>query len=403
MNKKDLLVTATCGALAMIGAVAVPGAAFAQQSKGAQQAAPVGVITLKKQAVPRIMTLPGRAVAYQQASITPRVGGIITKVLYTPGQKLKAGDPMFQLDQATYQATVDTDAAALAKAQAAVPTDEANYKRAVKLEGQGYTAAEVATLKASLEEDKASVQSAEAALNFAKVQLGWTTVRSPIDGYAEVPAVTVGNVVTAAQSTALTTVTRLDPIDVDVLEPSSNLLSVHKLIDNGTLTPSTKLEAKLELEDGQTYTGTGQLVTSSSTVSTTTGTVSVRFRFQNPKGQILPGMFLHAQVQLGTVQAWLVPQLATKTQTDGSLSLYIVKDGKSQAVKINADGTYKNDWIVTSGLSDGAQVIVDSLKYMGPGRPVKAVPATIGDDGQVTRQGSSDASSSDASSSAASN
>lgn len=377
------------GAFAIFGASLIAGGANAQQAggSGAPPAVPVGVITLDRHAVPRVVNLPGRAVAYQQADIVPRVGGIITKVLYTAGKKLKAGDPMFQLDTATYQAAVDSDQAALDKAQAAIPTDQANYDRAVKLEGQGYTAAQVAGYKSTLEEDQASVKAAQAALDYAKVQLGWTTVRSPIAGYPAVPVVTVGNVVTASQSTALTTVTRLNPIDVDVLEPSASILSIRKLIEEGTMTPSSKVEAKLTLENGEVYTSTGQLVAPAPTVSTSTGTVSIRFRFENPKRQILPGMFLQAQVRLGTVQGFLIPQEAADVTSDGQISVYLVKNGHAVAQTLTETGSYQNQWVVTSGLQDGDKLIVDGLKYMAAGRPVTPVPATVGKDGAVTRHG----------------
>ncbi|WP_038069235.1 efflux RND transporter periplasmic adaptor subunit, partial [Thioclava dalianensis] len=309
-----------------------------------------------------------------------------TKVLYTSGKKLQAGDPMFQLDTATYQATVDSDQAALDKAQAAIPTDQANYDRALKLEGQGYTAAQVAGYKSTLEEDQASVKAAQAALDYAKVQLGWTTVRSPIAGYPAVPSVTDGNVVTASQNTALTTVTRLDPIEVDVLEPSASILSIRKLVDEGKMTPSSQIVAKLTLENGEVYTSTGQLVAPAPTVSTTTGTVSIRFRFDNPHRQILPGMFLHAQVQLGTVQGFLIPQEAANVTSDGKITVFLEKNGRAASQTLTETGSYQNQWVVTSGLEDGDKLIVDGLKYMGAGRPVAPVPATVGKDGAVTRQ-----------------
>lgn len=352
---------------------------------------PVGIVTVTKQAVPRIVTLPGRATAVQQAEIRPRVDGIITKILYTSGSKVNVGDPLFQLDDASYVATVASDQAAVDKAASAIPTDQANYDRAVKLQGQGYTEAQVATYKSTLEADQATLAAAKAALNYAQIQLGWTTVRSPIEGYVEVPAVTVGNLVTSAQSTALTTVTRLDPIYVDVLEPSANLSSIRNLIDTGVLKPSDKLEAQLTLEDGQSYKGTGQVVAPSSTVSTTTGTVSIRFSFANAERKLLPGMFLRAQVTLGTADAFLVPQLAGTVSVDGFLSVYVVKDGKAALTKLTEIGTHDKQWIVADGLQDGDQIIVDGLKYMAAGRPVKPVPATISPDGAVARSTAVDA------------
>lgn len=350
------------------------------------QSAPkkVGVITLHKATVPRIVTLPGRAVAFEQVDIRPRVSGVISKILYTPGEKLEVGTPLFQLDDASYVAAVAAAEADAVKAKANLPIAQAAYDRAKKLEGSGYTEAQVETAKSGLADAQATLKAAEAALTYARIERSWTTVSSPIQGYAEVTNVSVGDLVTSAQSDSLTTVTRLDPIDVDVLETSTRILSVRDQIEQGILQPSEKMKANLLLENGDTYQGVGTSVAPSKTVSTSTGTISIRFRFENPDQKILPGMFLRGTVELGTIHVFLLPQQAATMQNDGFLKAFLVgKDGKSTQVSLKTLGSYKNSWMVVDGVSEGDQLIVDALKNMRAGAAVSPVEAVIDDNGVV--------------------
>lgn len=341
----------------------------------------VGVMTLKRQDVPQVFDLPGRAVAFAQVSIRPRVSGVVTAIDYTPGKQVATGDPLFQLDDAAYAATVASDDAAVAQAEADLPVKQAAYDRTSKLVGKGFSQADLESAEADLASAKATLASAKAALDYAKTQLSWTTIRSPISGIPEVQAVSVGDLVSAAQTDAMTTVTQLDPIYVDMLEPSSRLLAIRQRIDDGSLTPTSDVDATLLLEDGQTYKGKGRLVTPSAIVSTSTGTVSVRFEFDNPDRKILPGMFLRGTVVIGTEKAFLVPQRATTLSATGGLTAFVVLDGKAKSVDLTYTGTYQNNWIVTGGINDGDQLIVDGLKSVSNGREVKTVPVTIDADG----------------------
>ncbi len=353
----------------------------------AQEAQPmkVGVLTLAQQAVPQSIDLPGRAVAYEQVGVRPRVDGVVEKILYTPGKPLAVGDPLFQLDDAAYVASVASDQASVAQAEADLPVKQAAYDRALKLEGQGYTTAEVESAQSDLASAKATLDAARAALNYAQTELSWTTILSPIEGIPEVAAVSVGDLVTAGQDSAMTTVTRLDPIYVDMLEPSARLLVLRKKIESGLLSPNEKLNATLILEDGETYTGSGALVSPSATVSTSTGTVSMRFEFENGDRKILPGMFLRGTVEFGTMQAFLVPQRATERDaTTGALTAYVVgDDGKAAQVSFSSEAVYRNSWVVTEGLAEGQQLILDGLKTMAAGTAVEAVPAEIDENGLV--------------------
>jgi membrane fusion protein (multidrug efflux system) len=344
----------------------------------------VGVVTLHKQPIPRLFVLPGRAVAYEQVDIRPRVDGVISKILYTPGKKLDVGAPLFQLDDASYVAAVASAEADMASAKANLPVVQAAYDRAKKLEGAGYTKAQVETARSELAGAKATLKASEAALTYARIQHSWTTITSPIKGYAEVPNVSVGDLVTSAQSDALTTVTRLDPIDVDMLDPSTRLLSIRNQIKKGILQPSKGLNAILQLENGETYEGIGKMVAPSKTVSSTTGTISIRFRFENPEQKILPGMFLRGTIQFGTIQAYLVPQRAASMDTTGKLKAYRVSaDGKAEQISMHSEGVYNNNWIATDGINEGDRIIIDNLKFMRVGKPVTPVEAIIDDNGLV--------------------
>ncbi|HDY85096.1 MAG TPA: efflux RND transporter periplasmic adaptor subunit, partial [Methylophaga sp.] len=284
----------------------------------------VGVVSMAKQTVPRISTIPGRAVAYQQVNIRPRVNGVIQTILYKEGKVVAEGDPLFQLDDAIYLAQVAADEASVSTAKANLNVANATYKRAFNLKGSGFTVADVEQAKATLDNAHATLGASKAALNYSKTQLSWTTIKSPINGVTDVAAVSVGDLVVSGQSDALTVVTRLDPIDVDMLVPSANILSVRSQIKAGTLTVNEKIKATLTLENAEIYETTGTLLVPGSIVSTTTGTVPMRFRFDNPDRKILPGMFLRGDVEIGDIQAFLVPQRAAKRQYTGQLSAFIV-------------------------------------------------------------------------------
>lgn len=344
----------------------------------------VGVVELTLQEIPRVVTSPGHAVAFQEVEVRPRVGGVIEEVLYTPDQLLEVGDPLFRIDDSSYVAAEATAQADVATAEANLSVAQSAYDRAVQLEGSGYTEAEVETARASLAEAKATLDAARAALEYARIELSWTTLKSPIAGRADVSTVSVGDLVTAGQSDALTTIVQSDPIYVDVMEASARILSVRKGIAEGTLKQNDTLAATLTLENEDVFRGTGQLVTAGNTVSTTTGTVTIRFKFDNPEHVVIPGMFVRGEIVIGTVQAFLVPQLAATRANSGKLTAYVVgEDGTAQQVTLEDDGSYENAWIVRDGLSEGDQLIVDGLSTLRAGQAVKPVAAIIDEDGVV--------------------
>lgn len=352
----------------------------------AQNAAPpkqVGVVEVASQPVPRIVTLPGRAVSGAEATIRPRVNGIITDILYEAGRPLERGDPMFQIDATTYEANLSSAEAEVASAKATLTQAESAYQRNEQLQGSGTTLAQVESARATMEQAQASVQSAEAALRLAKTELDWTTVTSPIDGMASVAQVSVGDLVTSGQTDALATVTRLDPIEVDILAPSAGMLDTISDIRTGQLQMSEKLQATLTLETGQTYEAMGEMVAPGFSVSTSTGSVDTRFRFDNPHFLLLPGMFVRGQIEFGTMHAILVSQSAATRDKAGKLTAWVIKDGKAEQRRLTDDGSYQNNWIVTEGVEAGELLAVDGLTGLTEGAEVVTVPVTFDENGVV--------------------
>lgn len=365
-------------------AFALPAAA----QQGADAPVRVGVLDMAVQTVPQGFDLPGRGVAIDQVAIRPRVGGVVEQILYTPGQPVKPGDPLFRLDDAAYVAAAAADAATLATAEANLPVKQAAVERATRLVNQGTTRVDLETAQYELAAAQATLEAARAALDYARTELSWTTVRSPIEGVPEVQTVSVGDLVSAGQSAAMTTVTRLDPIYVDMVQSSARLLEFQSRIASGAVTPAASIAATLTLEDGEEFAATGRLISPSAMVSTSTGTIPVRFEFDNPDRRLLPGMFVRGFVTLGTVDAFLVPQRAATRAATGELTAFVVDaDNKSKRVTLTEAGSYRNNWIVTAGIAPGDRLILDGLRGMRPGRAVDPVTATVDENGLVIDSG----------------
>ncbi len=363
---------------------------FAQAGPTGGGMTEVGVMVLSETEVPFTTTLPGRAVAKEQTEIRPRVEGVIEEIAYTAGQRVEAGDLLFRLDAETYEAAYASAEAARDSAEATLITAQAAYDRYTKLEGVGASTSDLESARATLAQAKASVKSAEADLKQAQLDLDRVEIRSPIAGIPDVPEFSVGSLVTANQSDALTTVTRLDPIYVDVSESSARLMRIREQVDAGTLTPGKQLDVTLTLENGEVYDGKGTLISPGVTVSTTTGSIDLRFEFDNPDRLILPGQFLRVDVTLGTSKAILVPQRATTRQSDGTLTAFVAEDGTAHQVTLSYSETANNAWIVTDGVSVGDEIILDGLTNLTDGATITTVPVTINDAGVVEDAASDD-------------
>ena len=352
----------------------------------------VGVVELDEARVPYSVTLPGRAVAFEETDIRPRVAGVISEIVYEPGTEVEVGDVLFRIEGDTFAADLAAAEATVASAEASVSAAETTLARYESLSGTGVTAETVENARVTLAQAEATLSSARAARDLAQLNFDRTEIRSPITGIVDIANVSVGALVTANQTNALTTVTRIDPIYVDVQESSRRVQTIRDRVEAGTLAPGENLDVSLQLETGNTYAMPGTLVTGGTSVSTTTGTSIFRFRFDNPDREILPGQFLRVDITLGETPAILVPQRATSRAADGTLTAFIAVDGVAEERTLTETGVYQNAWIVTDGVSDGEMLIMDGLTNLSAGAEVQTVPVTISEDGVVSDVATADAS-----------
>lgn len=358
---------------------------------GAAQVLEVGTITLSAEDVPVTLNLSGVAVSSESAQIRPLVQGIVQEILYRPDQQMEPGDEMFQIDPTSYEAALASAEANLQSAEAARDQAQSNADRYEALAGRGVSEAEAESARSSLLQAEAAVAVAQASLRTAQFDLSNTTITSPIEGQASVSEVSVGDLVTSGQSDELATVTRLDPIYADLADTSARMLRLRSMFEAGTVQPGDSLGVALMLENGQTVGGSGEVISVGDQVSTSTGTFNVRVEIANPNRLILPGMFVSARLTIGQHKAMLVPQVAATPQADGTLSVYLVEDGKAVERAVHPTGSTDAAWIVPEGLADGDQLIVDNRDNLRDGMEVAAVAATVGTGGVVTDAQQADA------------
>ncbi|MBC3766136.1 efflux RND transporter periplasmic adaptor subunit [Neptunicella marina] len=351
-----------------------------QAAAPAQQAMPVGVVTLQSQQVTLTKELPGRIAASQIAEIRPQVSGIVQSRLFVEGSQVKAGDALYQIDPATFEAAVGSAKASVARAEAGIASSKAKiarYKELLKTNAvseQDYDEADAAYKQA-----KADLLTAQAQLRTAQINLDYSKVTSPIDGQISKSAVTVGALVSANQNTALTTVTQLDPVYVDLTQSSTELLELKRALASGAIDSDKAAQTMVELtlEDGSVYSHKGTLQFSDVTVDQGTGSVTLRAEFPNPEKILLPGMYVRATVVEGIKEnAILAPQRGISRNTKGQATAMVVnKEGKVEPRILEADRTIGTNWLIKSGLSAGDQLIVEGLQKVRPGAAVTATPA----------------------------
>jgi membrane fusion protein (multidrug efflux system) len=328
----------------------------------------VGVVTIRPQAVTLTADLPGRTSPYAAAPVIPQVSGIVQKLLFVQGSHVKAGQPLYQIDPAPYRATYENAAAALVAAKALA----ARYGALMK---QNAIAAQL------YDNAVASYKEAAATAEAARINLNYTTVKSPIAGIAGISSVTAGALVTANQTAPLTTVQTLDPIYVDIVQSSTQVLKLKQAIAAGTLNRTTPTEAKvsLTLDDGTAYPLKGTLQFTDVTVDPATGAVTLRALFPNPQGLLLPGMYVTAAIAEGVApRALLAPQQGVIRDTKGLPTAWVVgKDDKAELRNLTVSRAVGNDWLVTSGLRPGDELIVEGTLKVQPGITVKPVAAHL--------------------------
>ncbi|WP_411033686.1 efflux RND transporter periplasmic adaptor subunit [Shinella sp. BYT-45] len=348
----------------------------------------VGFVVLKAQSVPRHAQLSGRVVAHATAEIRPQIDGIIESIDFREGRQVKAGDILFKVRDAKFGAAYAAAAAALSRAEATEQSAQAAFDRNERLQTQNAVSQQsLDEARAALLQAKADVESARASLQTARIDLDNTTIKAPISGIIGTASVSVGSLVTQNQTDALATIRQIDPVNVDLVDTSANLLRIRQDVEAGRLgregegAPSVRLT----LENGADYEQAGTISLATVNVSESTGTFTLRASFPNPDRILLPGMFVRASVDLGVMpNAFLVPQRAVQRSGTGEPIAYVVSaDSKVEQRTLSTEGTSGNSWIVTEGLKEGERLIVDGFQKISAGASVTPVEATIDEDGVV--------------------
>jgi membrane fusion protein (multidrug efflux system) len=338
------------------------------------------VVTVTPQAVTVTRDLPGRTSAYRVAEVRARVNGIILKRLFTEGSEVKEGQRLFLVDAAPYEAALDGARGALAHAEANLANARLQGERYADLVKDGSVSRqEYETSTAALKSSEADVASARAAEQAARINLGYTAVVSPVSGRIGRAAVTEGAYVQAAQATLLAVVQQFDPIYVDLTQSTAEVLKLRRDLQEGRLLDAGQGQARARLvtEEGREYPLPGTLQFADVSVDPGTGSIGLRALFPNPKGELLPGMFVRARLEEGVnPKALLVPQVGvTRDQKGLPVVLVVNAEKKVERRAVVTDRTIGDAWLVTEGLKPGEGVIVEGLQKVRPGALVNPVPA----------------------------
>ena len=319
--------------------------------------------------------LAGRIASFQVAEVRPQVGGILQQRLFTEGADVKAGQALYQIDPATYEAALDSAQAALMKAEANVTPARLKAERFRELLAiKAVSKQEYDDAQAAFKQAEADVAVNRAAVKTARINLEYTKVRSPISGRIGKSAFTPGALVTANQAQALTSVRQLDPVYVDITQSSQDLLRLRAQFTNGELrSAAEEAPVRLKLENGAMYPHEGRLQFTDVSVDESTGMVSLRALFPNPEHILLPGMYVRAVIAEGVDEnALLVPQRALRRDPKGQASVLLVDGGGKVDVRlVDVGRTVGDSWQVLSGLKPGDRVIVEGGQNVRPGMSVK--------------------------------
>ncbi|MDK4706312.1 efflux RND transporter periplasmic adaptor subunit [Rhizobium sp. CNPSo 4062] len=355
----------------------------AAQNGGRTVKSEVSAMTLHPQSVAITADLPGRISANLVAEVRPQVGGIIRSRNFKEGSEVREGDVLYEIDPSSYQASYDSAVAALQKAEGAVPNAQAKLDRYAGLSAQSAVSQQnFDDAKSTLVQAQADVASAKAALETARINLNYTKIRAPISGRVDASTVTVGALVTAEQTTALTTIRQLDPINVDVTQSSTNLLRFRRAVEEGRLkTSGDNVSVHLTLEDGTQYKESGTLEFAEAAVAETVGTLNVRASFPNPQRILLPGMYVRATIQEGIAEnSFLVPQRAVTRNTKGEpIAFFVSADGKIQQRVLTVQRSIGNSWLVGKGVEEGDRVVVEGIQRVRDGQDVNVALVTVDD------------------------
>jgi membrane fusion protein (multidrug efflux system) len=337
----------------------------------------VGYVTVAEQAVALSTELPGRTAPFETSDVRPQVNGLIRERLFTEGDIVHVGQPLYRIDPAPYLAQAASARATLAKARASIASSAAlarRYGELVKI--NAIARQEYENSQATAAANRADVAAAQAALQSAQIDLSRTVIRAPISGRIGRSLATTGALVTAAQADPLTTIQRLDPIYVDIQQSSADLLRLREQFLNGQVARAGTTQVRIKLETGTVYGQTGTLRFADVTVSPTTGSQTIRAIVPNGSGLLLPGMFVRAVLPEGTqTRALLVPQRAVSRDEKGNATVMTVgKDNKAEPRIIQTSRAQGDNWIVTGGLKPGDKVIVEGGMMLRPGMAVNPSP-----------------------------
>ena len=345
-----------------------------QKPQGAQQkgATEVGVATIQAQRVVLTRELTGRTAASRVADIRPQVNGLILKRAFEEGAFVQAGDLLYQIDPAQYQAAYDQAKAAVAMAEANLPAARSREERFKALvESRAVGQQDYDNALAVLRQTEAQLESSKAALEMARINLSYTPIKAPISGRIGRSSVTEGAMVTAYQPVALATVQQLDPIYVDVPQSTAELLKLQTRMADGKFSADSAGKNKVTIirEDGTAYPSEGTLEFRDITVNPSTGSVILRIVVPNPDSALLPGMFVRAVVQEGVIeQAILVPQSGVSRDVKGGPFAWVVDEAGTAVMRIlTLDRAIGDKWLVSSGLTAGDRVIVEGVQRVRSG------------------------------------
>jgi membrane fusion protein, multidrug efflux system len=341
-------------------------------------AMPVTVVTLKEEAVELKRELPGRTSAFLIAEVRPQVSGIVKQRLFKEGSWVQAGQPLYQLDDATYRADYGVAKAALSRADAALDAAQLRARRSAELVKTGLVSTQDNdNAVAALHQAEADVESAKAALTAAGVVVAHARITAPIAGRIGKSSVTEGALVTADQDAPLATILQLDPMYVDLTQSSAELLQLRKDIAAGTTLEGKSMPVSIVLEDGTRYGHDGTLEFSDVTVDPSTGSYLLRVQVPNPERTLLPGMYVRAIVALGVrPKGLLVPQQGIARDPRGNATALVVgADGKVEQRAVQVSRTIGDRWLIDGGLAPGDRVIIEGVQKVQPGMPVQAAEA----------------------------
>ena len=367
-------------AVASILAVGLILGGCGKKTTGPQNITPeVAVVTIQPKRVVITTELAGRTSANLVAEVRPQVGGIIQKRLFAEGSDVKAGQVLYQIDPATYQAAMDNARAGLSRSEANLSSIRLKADRLRELLAEkAVSQQDYDDAAAALKQTQADIQYWQATVETARINLKYTSITAPISGRIGKSNVTEGSLVTAQQPMVLATIQRLDPMYVDVPQSTAEVLRLRRGLKEGRLDQNGADQKKVQLimEDGTAYPLAGILQFRDVTVDPTTGSVILRIVFPNPKGVLLPGMFVRAVVKEGVdEQAILVPQQTVSRDTKGNpVALVVNAAGKVEQRQLSIDRAIGSQWLVSSGLAPGDRVIAEGMQKVRPGAEVKAVP-----------------------------